>query len=61
MTWRGALPHRVAFNTRTVRIEPHAVIDAIARLLNLDDVGQKRTRATGWDDLKLRAPCAKSG
>jgi uncharacterized protein YndB with AHSA1/START domain len=30
MTWRGALPYRLAFNMRTVRIEPRALIEAVA-------------------------------
>ncbi len=30
MTWRSALPYRIAFNMRTVRIEPRTVIEGVA-------------------------------
>jgi hypothetical protein len=30
MTWRSALPYRLTFNMRTVRIEPRSLIEAVA-------------------------------
>ena len=30
MTWRSALPYKLAFNMRTVRVEPRTIIEGVA-------------------------------
>jgi hypothetical protein len=52
MTWRTALPYRLAFNMRTVRVEPRTIIEGIADG-ELTGTGRWQvTRAGGGTDVR---------
>jgi len=52
MTWRSALPYKLAFNMRTVRVEPRTIIEGVADG-ELSGTGRWQvTRAGGGTDVR---------